>query len=513
MNSPVDAETDDIISHVYPEAEQVGDDLAQVGLETLTKLEPNIEEIESLGGDADPKKGHLQFINVFATSVDTIKSTSVVQFINKYVTTFENIIPNDALSNVEYYTTGAYLQVDLDPTENVIYIADTSKFKSSGYLLIGDETVFYYRKIGDRFLQVQRGQEGTTAQAWVAGTFLRQLPDPITSVSAAVTQVESESKLVAVSAASGTVGTGQDRQRQQQVIAPVVTLQSTSVVGVGQLQLQSTSTITEIIADHQKVYDIDEANITQSSLQHNATQVNATVQSMTSEFVTERVELTVTKAGSEFFFDLPPGGAVDGYEETAFFTDPVSTRLNGLVDLVDNQGLYSVVQRGGSEIEIVNAVFGAFAAFVGVYAKTNAGFTISHRDGIFDSGTAGVSGLTIADFDFYFPSISIRDFAERGDSSFALDGTKFILMPPSIQNPVTIATSGVDINGELDVNSTNYFPTTGYILIKLSSGIYAGTTSVFEYTGKNATTFTGVTKIRGDGFPSTGDEVIPFTID
>ena len=513
MNSPVDAETDDIISHVYPEAEQVGDDLAQVGFETLTKLEPNIEEVQSLGGDADPKKGHLQFVNVFATSVDTIKSTSVVQFINKYVTTFENIIPNDALSNVEYYTTGAYLQVDLDPTENVIYIADTSKFKSSGYLLIGDETVFYYRKIGDRFLQVQRGQEGTTAQAWVAGTFLRQLPDPITSVSAAVTQVESESKLVAVSAASGTVGTGQDRQRQQQVIAPVVTLQSTSVVGVGQLQLQSTSTITEIIADHQKVYDIDEANITQSSLQHNATQVNAQVQSISTDFVTERVELTVTKAGSEFFFDLPPGGAVDGYEETAFFTDPVSTRLNGLVDLVDNQGLYSVVQRGGSEIEIVNAVFGAFAAFVGVYAKTNAGFTISHRDGIFDSGTAGVSGLTIADFDFYFPSISIRDFAERGDSSFALDGTKFILMPPSIQNPVTIATSGVDINGELDVNSTNYFPTTGYILIKVGSGIYAGTTSVFEYTGKNATTFTGVTKIRGDGFPSTGDEVIPFTID
>ena len=86
-------------------------------------------------------------------------------------------------------------------------------------------------------------------------------------------------------------------------------------------------------------------------------------------------------------------------------------------------------------------------------------------------------------------------------------------MPPSIQNPVTITTSGVDINGELDVNSTNYFPTTGHILIKLNSGVYAGTTSVFEYTGKNATTFTGVTKIRGDGFPSTGDEVIPFTID
>ena len=148
-----------------------------------------------------------------------------------------------------------------------------------------------------------------------------------------------------------------------------------------------------------------------------------------------------------------------------------------------------------------------------MYAKTNVGFTISHRDGIFDDGTANVSGLTIQDFDFYFPAISIRDFAERGDSSFTLDGTKFNLMPPSIQNPVCITTSGVDINGELDVNRTSYFPTTGHIMVKLNTGTYAGTTSVFEYTGITSTSFTGVTKIRGDGFPSTGDEVIPFTID
>ena len=72
-----------------------------------------------------------------------------------------------------------------------------------------------------------------------------------------------ESKLVAVSAASGTTELVKI-DKTTTGVAPVVTLQSTSVVGVGQLQLQSTSTITEIIADHQKVYDIDEANITQS---------------------------------------------------------------------------------------------------------------------------------------------------------------------------------------------------------------------------------------------------------
>ena len=448
-------------------------------------------------------------MNVLSTSVDTIKSSSVVQFVNKFVTTFENLIPNDALTNVAYYADGAFLQVDLDPTENVVYIADTSKFKPFGFLLIGDEVVYYYRKLNDRFLKVQRGRQGTTAQAWTAGTFLRQIPDPISVASVALAQIEAESKLVAVSAATGTVGSGQDRVRQEQYITPVVTLQSTSTVALGQVQLQSTSTITEVTVDHQKVYDIDQDNITQSTLSHNVTQIDAQIQTVTSEFQTQAIDLTVTKAGSEFFFDLPPGGAVDGYEESAFFTDPISTRLNGFVDLVDNQGLYSVRRRDGTDLEIVNEVFGAFAAFVGVYAKTNAGFTLSHRDGIFDAGTSGVSGLTISDFTFYFPSITIRDFAERGSSSFTLDGTKFILMPPSIQNPVAISqTAATPIPSTITVATTNYFPSEGYLFH--NNGSFTG---VIKYTGKTANTFTGCTLHNGDDQIASGSEIVPITID
>ena len=504
MFSPVDTETDDFINHVHPKAEQVGDDLAHLATTEKTSREPRYGFVPVI----DTFKGNLDIVNILDTKIDTIRSTSVVEFTNKFITTFENLIPNDALSNVSYYTDGAYLQVDLDPTENVIYIADTSKFKSSGYLLIGNETVFYYRKLGDRFIQVQRGQEGTTAQAWVAGTFLRQLPDPITSVSAAVTQVEMESKLVAVSAASGTVGTGQDRKRQLQYIAPVVTLQSTSVVGIGQVQLQSSSTITEVTVDQRTLYDIDEANITQSSLQSNVSEVVATVQTVTSEFDTQRAELAVTKAGSEFFFDLPPGGAVDGYVETVFFTDPVGTRSNGEISIVDVQGIYYVTQRAGNDIEVSNAIFGAFETFVGVYAKTNVGFTISHRDGIFDSGASNVSGLTIADFTFYFPTMSVRDFTDRGSSSFALDGTKFILMPPSIQNPVAISESSgaisIIFDGNIRVQDTTNFPFAGYLF---TSG---GT--VVRYQGKTSDRFTSCTLHSGPDSISVGEELIPFTI-
>ena len=187
-----------LVNHVQPAPEFAGENLEQKITETVGFLEPDIEEFESLGGKVTPEREHLQVVNVLSTSVDTIKSSSVVQFVNKFVTTFENLIPNDALTNVAYYADGAFLQVDLDPTENVVYIADTSKFKPFGFLLIGDEVVYYYRKLNDRFLKVQRGRQGTTAQAWTAGTFLRQIPDPISVASVALAQIEAESKLLSL---------------------------------------------------------------------------------------------------------------------------------------------------------------------------------------------------------------------------------------------------------------------------------------------------------------------------
>ena len=95
----------------------------------------------------------------------------------------------------------AYLDLDLNIGDTIVYIPDTSKFAPSGRLLIGNEIVFYNRKINDRFLQVIRGYENTTEQFWSAGAYLRQIED-VTVLSAAVASIQSESDVSMVSASS-----------------------------------------------------------------------------------------------------------------------------------------------------------------------------------------------------------------------------------------------------------------------------------------------------------------------
>ena len=139
-------------------------------------------------------------------------------------------IPNNAISNVNYFENAAYLDLDLNIGDTIVYIPDTSKFAPSGRLLIGNEIVFYNRKINDRFLQVIRGYENTTEQFWSAGAYLRQIED-VTVLSAAVASIESESDVSMVSASS-TAG-GFERRVQRQISPAselVVTREATEVV-------------------------------------------------------------------------------------------------------------------------------------------------------------------------------------------------------------------------------------------------------------------------------------------
>ena len=111
--------------------------------------------------------------------------------------------------------------------------------------------------------------------------------------------------------------------------------------------------------------------------------------------------------------------------------------------------------------------------------------------------------MSILELSTYYPALSLKDFSERGDSSYTLAGAKFTLMPPSIQNPVAISSSTGTIGGPIVVQSTEYFPSTGYLF---TSG---GT--VIQYTGKTATEFTGCTLTSGPNSISNGDELVPFT--
>ena len=217
-------------------------------------------------------------------------------------------------------------------------------------------------------------------------------------------------------------------------------------------------------------------------------------------------DFSVTREATEVVIIPPPSGVIDGYEETIFLTDPVVQRNGNAVDIIDVADRYYVDKRDGSQVEIINAIFGVSSEYIGQYTKTNAGHTISFFDGIFDDGAAAVSGLTLGLMDQYFPTITIADFTERADSSYSLAGEKFNLVPPSIQNPVAFSQSASGtIGGSVVVATTAYFPNEGLLLHDSF-----GSLSIIKYTGKTATQFTGCTVESGSTSIENNATIIPY---
>ena len=135
--------------------------------------------------------GQNEYVSIASTRTPFVKSVSITQTSRKLTTQSQKRIFNDSLGNFNYYDTGAFLDLDMTATDTVAYIADTSKFETNGYLMIGDEVVRYYRKLTDRFLNLQRGVDGTTPKPWLAGTFLKQIPKKIEVVSGGVAAIQS----------------------------------------------------------------------------------------------------------------------------------------------------------------------------------------------------------------------------------------------------------------------------------------------------------------------------------
>ena len=369
----------------------------QPGPAQIVFIEPQPVEIEGVGGVLRLQGS----VSVVSAEVQDIVSLNSISTVSRAVTSnIQKIIPNDALSNINFFETAAYLDVDFNIGDSIAYIPDTTKFDLMGLLLVGDEVVYYNRKLSDRFTNILRGQKGTTEQNWTAGTFLRQIPELVSVAPVGVVQIQTESDVTMISI--GFVDSGFERKVQRQVTS----------------------------------FD----------------------------------DLEITKSALEVVLTPPPGGVVDGYAEEIFLTDPIPVRSgnttgghDGEVDLIEINGGYHVAKRNATEVLIVNSIFGRTAEYIGQYTKTNVGHTISHFEGIFDDGAAGVSGLSLGELDLYFGSLTIRDFEERGKSSYTLAGNKFVMMPPSIQNPVTTSQSSGTIGGPIVVADTTHFPDSGYL--------------------------------------------------
>jgi hypothetical protein len=483
FNSPID--TDRVITAEIQLVRNSGENLRREHVEFLDTIEPDADEIQIVTVSEEP--------TLVTAEIQGIISNTVLSTNRQITTTVQNLLPNDALSNVNYYAVGAYLDVDLYPSDTVVYIADTTKFKTNGYLLIGDEVVRYLRKLTDRFLKVQRGQNNTTPKAWSAGTFLRQIPDPVSIAFGGVSIIESESQIVTV---RGGVEVGRvERETERQIVAPEVTLETVERVISIQIQPQlNVDSISTILSKVTYRLEVPAELIPVAGVSYESVEISCEIQVIGSES-------TLTRNSTELLIIPPPSGAIDEYEESIFIDDPIKTRLNGFVDLLDD---YGVLKRNGSTVFIINRVFGGGSEYIGNYAKTNAGPTIGNFDQILDDGTANVSGVTLIDISFHFPSLTIRDFVERSKSSYTLSGDYFNLTNSSIQNPVAISSISGTVPQSITVQSTSYFPDSGYLFT--SGG------SVIQYTSKTSNTFEGCTIYRGADSISNNEELVPFTI-
>ena len=405
--------------------------IEQPGGAQIVYIEPEPVTIEGVGGVLRLQDS----VSVVSAEIQDIVSLNSISTVSRAITQTQQIeIPNNAISNVNFFETAAYLDLDFNIGDSIAYIPDTTKFDAMGLLLIGDEIVYYNRKLSDRFLNILRNRQGTTEQNWVAGTYLRQIPQLVSVASAGVVTIESESDVSMASGGARSVAF--ERNTQREISSPA--------------------------------------------------------------------DFSITREAFEVVVTPPPGGVVDGYQESAFINDPLQQRNGNEVDLDDINGVYYVALRSGApDIAIRNSKTGQLE-YIGNYTVTNVGHTIGHYNNIFDDGVNDVSGVTLQEFSLYFADLTLDDFVERSDSSFAKSGTFFNLMPPSIQNPVTISASTGGLAGTINAQNTAGFPSAGYAFT--SNG------SVFQYTGKTATSFTGCTLTRGPNSINTTHEIIPFTI-
>ena len=491
FNSPIDSDRV-ITSIVTPEEEPVSEDLNASVVQHWSIIEnqrsPEIFETVHAGTVVSIEiSTPAEVFNIFSES-RSLQIGAARQITN----TVHNVIQNTALSNINYYEVAAILQIDLQQNDTIVYIADTSKFKSNGFLLIGTEVVRYMRKLDDRFLMVERGQNNTTQQEWTVGTFIRQIPDPVSIAPIGVVAVESESQISTVKIAGGISSAGQS---QKQIITPPAEVKSVTKQTL--VELQKEIEVTSISLNMSRVnFKIDPGlkNIISVTSTHEVTVVESQVQRITPI-------VTVTRESLELLRIPPAGGVVDRFEESAYIDDPIKTRLNGAINLLDD---YGVVKRDGTIIYVKNRIYQDTIDFIGNYTVGNAGSTLKSFSGIFDDGASGVSGVSIQEISTYYPSLSFKDFEERSYSSFTLSGEKFVLIPPSIQNPVTISTYSGVIVASISVQNTTYFPNSGYFII--NSG------SIIQYTSKTSNTFEGCTLYRGTNSINSGDDMIPFTI-
>ncbi len=125
-----------------------------------------------------------EVVNIISTPIDIISSSSIENVSRNITKQISFTIDNKFTEQIYDSTSdvGAYLEIPLSETDNIVYVKNTSAFPYSSRLLIGKEIVTYQKKLDDRFLEVARGTYGTLATTHEAGDYLRHLPELVSIV-------------------------------------------------------------------------------------------------------------------------------------------------------------------------------------------------------------------------------------------------------------------------------------------------------------------------------------------
>ena len=462
----------------------------QPGAGNIVYITPDPVEINGEGGVL-----RLQSADREVSRIVSVRAEDIVTFTaltaNRVATSIVQVeVDNSRITSAGSFTApGGYLQAPLNIGDTIVYIGNTGRFSSHGKLLVGTEVVYYPRKGEDRFVNITRAQDNTVEQNWAPGTFIRQVEDYVSVAFGGVSSFVSET-----SVKSGVADGRSERltQSQSQTIvasSSTVTLQKTQIVQA-EVDVISISSVT---------FDRRRQTTSQGDV---ANTIQTVTIAATAEIQIETESTVLGNSLREIVFFAPPGGVVDYFQETIYFTNPVATRNSGDITLVSRE----VVQRDGTSIEIRNILESEEVDYIGNYTVGNLGANIKSWNYVSkDEGLIPSSGISIAEFERIFASVTINDFEFRGNSNFTLAGDKFNLGIPSFNNPVAVTTTtGATIPTTISVNSTTHFPSSGYLFT--SAG------SLIQYTGKTSTTFTGCTFVRGTNTITNGDELVFYVI-
>lgn len=445
-------------------------------------------------------------ISMFTDKIDLIFETPA-----SFVETFNNvtIISSEreilsqvnALAAVNYllayrsaHETGAFLMSPMSSAIDIAYIADTQKFLDSGKLLIEDEVVYYASKLTDRFLDLIRGENGTTAKPHSAGSFVRQYREEVSVLDVGFVGtpvVESEVRIITISDISASIteivqieseSTIQNidffKERTIEIEAPDVTLVNQNLVIISIIQPSVyINTISDISYSHVSTLESKVNTVSESTIQRVDTQIAS--------------DKTL--------------GFVDYYIENYILDNPIATRSGGSITLDDPYN--EVFQRSGNVIFVLNA--SGNNSENDKYYRISLTNRMSQYDEwkFMDTGSSGVSVLTMDQIDYMFNRFIIKDFEENANSSYAQSGAIWHYGYPSIQNAVAISTQTALIASTISVHNTANFPSTGYLYH--SDGNYIG---VIQYTGKTSTTFTGCSVYSGSTTIGISAQVILYSI-